>query len=257
MPSCCTTCSTVPGERFAVDASLIRADANKQNTTHIDEWPVERLDRNSAPRAVREYLDTLDDAAFGATTDVKPKFTSQADPASKWIGARKGPAFFADADNYLIDTYHAVIVDVETTRTIRRAETGAARTVIDRTLSRFGLYPESLVADRAYGSADMLGWLVYEHGIEPHIPVFDKSKRSDGCFEKADSTYDHKTDAYTCPAGRQLRSRHKVYRKPRPLVDEDGMMRNRASKLDCDVCAFKQLCCPKADGVPLCSMRPF
>jgi len=242
----CITEGLVGGERFAVDASLIRADANKQNATPIDDWPAERLNSEDAPRAVREYLDTLDDAAFGAATQVKPKFTSHADPASQWTGAQKGPAFFAYADNYLIDTDHAVIVDVEPTRAVRQAETGAAKTMIDRTLARLGLYPEALVADTAYGSADMLGWLVYEHGIEPHIPVFDKSKRSDGCFEKADFTYDHEADAYTCPTGKQLRPRQKAYRMQRPLVDEDGMVRYRASKLDCDRCSLKHQCCPKA-----------
>ena len=32
--------------------------------------------------------------------------------------------------------------------------------------------------DSGYGSAEMLGWLVYEHGIEPHVTVFDKSART-------------------------------------------------------------------------------
>ena len=242
----CIVEGLVGGDRFAVDASLIRADANKQNATPIGDWPAERLDPQDAPRAVREYLDTLDNAAFGAATEVTPKFTSHADPASQWTGAQKGPAFFAYADNYLIDTDHAVIVDVEATRAIRQAETGAARTMIERTLTRFGLYPEALVADTAYGSAEMLGWLVYDQGIEPHIPVFDKSKRRDGCFEKADFTYDHEADAYTCPAGKQLRPRWKTYRSQPRLVDEDGMMRYRASKLDCDRCELKQQCCPKA-----------
>jgi hypothetical protein len=57
-------------------------------------------DANDAPRAVREYLDTLDDEAFGAATTAKPKFTAHADPASQWTAARKGPAFFAYSDNY-------------------------------------------------------------------------------------------------------------------------------------------------------------
>lgn len=242
----CIAEGLVGGDRFAVDASLIRADANRQNATPIDDWPVERLDPHDAPRAVREYLDTLDEAAFGAASDVKPKFTSHSDPAAQWTGAHKGPAFFAYADNYLIDTEHAVIVDVEATRAIRQAEVGAARTMIERTLARFGLYPEALVADTAYGSADMLGWLVYEHGIEPHIPVFDKSKRRDGCFEKVDFTYDHQADAYTCPAGKQLRPRRRACQRQSPLADADGMVRYRASKLDCEQCPLKWQCCPKA-----------
>jgi transposase len=242
----CIAEGLVGGDRFAVDASIIRADANKQNATPIGEWPAEKLDRADAPRAVREYLDTLDDAAFGAATEKTPKFTSHADPAAQWTGALKGPAFFAYADNYLIDTDHAIILDVEATRAVRQAETGAARTMIDRTMDRFGLYPTALAADTAYGSAPMLDWLVEERGIEPHIPVFDKSKRTDGAFSRDDFTYDRKTDTYICPAGKALRPRQKVYKKPMPLADVDGMVRYRASKTDCDVCHLKPSCCPKA-----------
>ncbi len=80
-----------------------------------------------APRAVREYLAVLDDAAFGAASPVEPKFTSHADPAAQWTGAHKGHAFFAYATNYLIDTDNAVIVDVETTRAISQAEVDRTR----------------------------------------------------------------------------------------------------------------------------------
>ena len=92
----------------------------------------------------------------------------------------------------------------------------------------------------------MLAWLVHERGIEPHIPVFDKSARTDGTFSRDEFHYDRKADAYVCPAGKMLRQRQKAYRNPRPLVDEDGMMRYRASKLDCDACALKPRCCPNA-----------
>jgi len=51
----------------------------------------------------------------------------------------------------LIDVDHAIIVDVEASRAIRQAEVGAARTMVDRTRDRFGLYPERLAADSAYG----------------------------------------------------------------------------------------------------------
>lgn len=107
---------------------------------------------------------------------------------------------------------HAVIVDVEASRAIRHAEVGAARTMIERTKHRFGLYPERLAADTAYGSAEMLAWLVHERGIEPHIPVFDKSERRNGTFERADFTYNHRRDLYTCPGGKELRQRQKAYR---------------------------------------------
>jgi transposase len=241
----CIAEGLVGGERFAVDASLIRADANRQNATPIGEWPAEKLDPEDAPRAVREYLDTLDDAAFGAASEKTPKFTSHADPAAQWTGALKGPAFFAYADNYLIDTDHAIIVDVEATRAVRQAETGAAQTMIDRTMDRFGLYPERLIADTAYGTAPMLGWLVEERGIEPHIPVFDKSRRTDGTFSREDFRYDHREDAYICPAGKQLKQYRRAFRTPRSGVDEDGLMRYRARTADCADCPLKPRCCPR------------
>jgi IS5 family transposase len=233
----------VGGEGFAVDASLIRADANKQRSAGASET-VDWDNLAQTRRSVREYLDTLDEAAWGAASEAEPKFVSRSDPAAQWTGALKGHAFFAYATNYLIDLEHAVIVDVEASRAIRQAEVGAARTMIARTQDRFGLWPARLAADSAYGSAENLAWLVHERGIAPHIPVFDKSERCDGTFSRSEFAYDHEADAYTCPAGKPLRPRQKVYRTERPLVDEDGMMRDRASKLDCDACSLKPQCCP-------------
>jgi hypothetical protein len=115
----------------------------------------------------------LDDAAFGAATDVVPKFVSPADPAARWTGAHGGQAFFAYSTNYLIDVDNGIIVDVEATTAIRQAEVLAAKRMIERAMERFDLYPARLLGDSAYGSAEMLGWLVYEHGIEPHVTVFD------------------------------------------------------------------------------------
>ena len=239
----CMAEGLVGGEGFAADASLIKADANRQRSADSAE-PVDWEALARTRRSVREYLDTLDDAAWGAASEVKPKFVSKSDPAAQWTGAHKGHAFFAYATNYLIDLDHAVIVDVEPSRAIRQAEVGATRTTIERTHDRFGLYPERLAADSAYGSAENLAWLVHERGIEPHIPVFDKSQRRDGTFERADFSFDHEADAYTCPAGKPLRPRQKTYRDPRPLVDEDGMLRYRASQFDCQACALKPRCCP-------------
>ena len=194
----CMAEGLVGGEGFATDASLIKADANKQRSAAADEdvdWEAMARTR----RSVREYLDTLDDAAWGAASEVEPKFVSRSDPAAQWTGAHKGHAFFAYATNYLIDLDHAVIVDVEASRAIRQAEVGAARTMIARTQDRFGLWPERLAADSAYGSAENLAWLVHERGIAPHIPIIDKSQRQDGSFERADFAFDRAADAYTLP----------------------------------------------------------
>ncbi len=103
-------------------------------------------------------------------TEVEPKFVSPSDPAAQWTGAHKGPAFFAYADNYLIDVRFGVIMDVEASRAVRQAEVGAARTMLERTEQRFGLKPQRLAADSAYGSAPMLNWLVEDKQITPHHP---------------------------------------------------------------------------------------
>ena len=180
----------------------------------------------------------LDDGAFGAATDVVPKFVSPADPAARWTGAHGGQAFFAYSTNYLIDVDNAIIVDVEATTAIRQAEVLAAKRMIERSIDRFDLYPARLLGDSAYGSAEMLGWLVYEHGIEPHVTVFDKSTRQDGTFSRDDFTYDHVGDVYSCPAGKMLTTTGSH-------VNDGATLRYRASKYDCQACRLKPRCCPK------------
>ncbi|MBY0252625.1 MAG: transposase, partial [Methylobacterium organophilum] len=173
----CMAEGLVGGEGFAVDASLIVADAQRQRGVKSGE----DLDP-TARRAVAEYLATLDDAAFGAATPVEPKFVSPVDPAARWTASWGGPAVFAYCTNYLVDVENAIIVDVEPSTAVRQAEVGAAKTMIARVHDDLGLWPERLIADTGYGSAEMLDWLVHERGIEPHIPVFDKSQRKDGTF---------------------------------------------------------------------------
>src|SRR5260370_23379936 len=232
----CLGAGLVGGEGFAVDASLVVADASKQRSIPGSEWR-KGLEAQAASRAAKEYLATLVDAAFGAASGVAPKFVSPSDPAAQWTGAMRGPAFFAYADNYLIDVKFGVIMDVEASRAIRQAEVGAARTRIERTEGAFGIKPERLVADTAYGAAPMLNWLVETKGIAPHIPVFDKSKRDDGTFSRGDFRYDPTSDVYHCPGGKQLGTSGTVH--------EGKTLLYRASKLDCDVCPLKPQCCPK------------
>jgi transposase len=229
----CISEGLVGGEGFAVDASLIKADANRQKGIEGEKG----LAPEATGRAAKEYLAVLDDAAFGAASEVKPKFISPADPAARWTGAHGGPAFFAYSTNYLIDVENAVIVDVEATTAIRQAEVLAARRMIERSMERFGLYPAKLMGDSAYGSAEMLGWLVHKHGIEPHVTVFDKSARKDGTFSRDDFTYDHERDIYLCPGGKTLTTTG-------TLVNDDATMLYRASKHDCAGCALRLTCCP-------------
>jgi len=200
----CIADGLVSGQRFAADASLIEVDANKQNSTPKKDWDTSTIKPEDAPRAVREYLVVLDDAAFGAVSEVEPKFTSYSDPASQWTAARKGPAFFAYSTTYLIDTDHSVIVDVEATQSIRQAELGSVRSMLDRVKATFDLHPERIIADTTYGSGPMLGWLV-DRKIAPHIPVIDKAGRTDGTWSRADFEWDPENDQYVCPEGQSLK----------------------------------------------------
>ena len=238
----------VGGEGFAVDASLIAADAGDR--TRVE--GAAGLPPEAASRAVEEYLAVLDDAAFGAASEVTPKFIAPADPAARWTAAHRGPAFFAYSTNYLIDVDNAIIVDVEATTAIRQAEVLAAKRMVERSMEHFDLYPERLIGDTAYGSAEMLDWLVHDRGIEPHIPVYDKSQRSDGTFSRDDFSYDQASDTYRCPAAKTLRRYRRPFTVPRSGPIKNNAVRYRASKHDCDACPFKPRCCPNtpARNVP-------
>lgn len=97
-----------------------------------------------------------------------------------------------------------IIVDVEATTALRTDEVDSARSMLERVEDRFGLKPERLIADTAYGTGSMLGWLVEEKETEPHVPVWDKSERQDGTLSRADFAFDTKHDRYKCPAGTHL-----------------------------------------------------
>ena len=227
----CIGAGLVGGEGFAVDASLIVADANKQRSSPGAQWN-KALDAQAVSRATKEYLATLDDAAFGVASDVTPK------SAAQWTGALRGPAFFAYSDNYLIDVKSGIIMDVEASRAIRQAEVGAAKTMIERTEQRFDIKPERLAGDTAYGSGANLDWLVNEAKIAPHIPVIDKSKREDGTFSREDFSFDKERNVYICPAGKVLTTTGKV-------ATDGETLYYRAKTRDCRSCLLKAYCCPK------------
>ncbi len=232
----CIKADLVGGKGFAVDASLIAADANKCGSTPGNEWSRD-IDPATVERAVQDYLANLDNPAWGAASDVVPKFVAPADPAAQWTGALRNAAFFAYADNYLIDVKFGIIMDVEASRAIRQAEVGASQTMIERTEATFGIKPEWLVADTAYGSAPNLHFLVDEKDIEPHVPVIEKSQRDDGTFSRSDFTYDADRNVYVCPNGKVLRTNGRLR--------DDGMYAYYSRVSDCKDCPFKPRCCAK------------
>ena len=229
----------VGGEGFAVDASVVRADANRQRGVPGSEAAFDRT--VSLARPVREYLEALD-AAEGPETP--PKNVSLTDPAARWTAAPGGPAFYAYSTNYLIDVKAGVIVDVEATPAFRTDEVNSTRTMIDRVEQRFELKPSRLIGDTAYGTAEMLGWMVDEKAIEPHVPVWDKTERNDGTFSRSDFEWREAHNEYRCPGGKSLVPRRRNFTQPRSGITKADTVIYRSSQHDCRHCPMKAQCCP-------------
>jgi transposase len=228
----CMDAGLVKGEGFAVDASVMEADASRYHGKAPDEINWSAPERQT--RAVSEFLAGLEDEDPNADR-TPPKVISPTDPCSAWTAKANKRVQFGYGLNYLIDIENAVIVDVEATPARTYDEVKATKTMIERTERQLGLKPERLLADTAYGTGKFLGWLVGA-GITPHIPVWEKAQRDDGTFSRSDFTFDKQKNEYRCPNGKALRTTGRVH---------DGRtILYRASKLDCDLCPLKARCCP-------------
>ena len=108
---------------------------------------------------------------------------------------------------------------------------------LETLIERRAVKPERLAADSAYGSASSLNWMVEEQGIAPHIPVFDRSQRSDGTFSRDEFHFDEAADVYICPAGKALTTTG-------ALVNDQATLLYRGSTFDCSPCEHKDRCCP-------------
>jgi transposase len=228
----CMDAGLVKGEGFAVDASVMEADASRYHGKAPDEIDWSLPERQT--RAVAEFLAALDDE--DPTADRKlPKVISPVDPCSAWTAKANKRIQFGYGLNYLIDIDNAVIVDVEATPARTYDEVAATKTMIKRTDERLGLKPKRLAADTAYGTGKFLSWLIGS-GITPHIPVWDMSQRDDGTFSRADFTFDKDRNVYICPKGKLLTTTGRV---------QDGRtILYRASTRDCGSCSIKSKCTP-------------
>ena len=229
----CMKGGLVGGEGFAVDASVIEADASRFQRVEgarVD-WSEEALAR----RPVAEYVRALEGANPTTNPERPPKAMSPVDPSAAWTTRGRHKVMFGYSLNYLIDLEEAVILDVEATPTRISKEVDATETMIERVEERFALKPKHVAGDVAYGTGEMLGWLV-DHDIDPHIPVWDRD-RQDGTFDRSNFHYDQARDLYVCPAGKELTSSGRL--------QSDGYYRYTASKRDCQRCALKMRCCPK------------
>jgi transposase len=228
----CMDAGLVKGEGFAVDASVIEADASRYHGVKPEEADWSAPERQT--RAVAEFLGALDDEDSSADRQ-PPKVISLSDPCSAWTAKANKRVQFGYGLNYLIDTENAVIVDVEATPARTYDEVAAAKTMINRTEECMGLKPEHLAADTAYGTGRFLAWVVGK-GVAPHIPVWDHSHRNDGTFSRADFKFDKERDIYICPIGKVLKTTGRI------LTGQ--ILRYRASTRDCGPCPLKSKCCP-------------
>jgi transposase len=230
----------VRGEGFAVDASIVKADANRRRGVPSEEgidWSNPQL----GTRAVREYLQALEEEGqIGAT----PKNISLTDPGARWTAAPGCPAFFAYSTNYLVDIHAGVIVDVEATSAHRTEENDATKMMIDRVEERFDLKPEWLIGDTAYGTAAMLNWLVNEKQIEPHVPVWTRYQREDDTISNSDFQWNEQRNEYRCPQGYALRSDWRVFTNPRTHITKADTIIYKSRQSECAICPMKSRCCP-------------
>jgi len=116
-----------------------------------------------------------------------------------------------------------------------------------RVKEKFDLYPERIIADTAYGSGPMLGWLV-DRKIAPHIPVIDKAVRTDGTWSRADFEWDAENNQYICPEGEPLKQFRRNYSGPNRGPSGKGVAKYQALKHTCQACPSKMQCCPNADA---------
>ena len=236
----CMDAGLVKGEGFAVDASVIKADASRQRGVSGNE-EVNWRDPSLSTRAVREYLEALDKEALA---EALPKRLSLTDPLSRWTAAPGGPAFFAYSTNYLIDVEHGVIMDVEPTPAHLTAEVESTKTMIERVEEQFDIKPDRLIGDTAYGTAPMLAWMVNEKDIEPHVPVWDKTERKNGSLAISNFQRDEDAQGYRCSAGHALRSEWRAFKNQRSHVTKADTIIFRSRQTDCSKCSMKERCCP-------------
>lgn len=228
----CMKAGLVGGEGFAVDASVIEAEASRYDRVEGSE--VDWTDEQKASRPVREYLAAVDSENSPINPDQKPKAMSPSDPAAAWTTRGRHKVQFAYSINHLVDLQEGVIVDVEATPTRISKEVAAPEVMLDRAEQRFGLKPERVAADVAYGTGALLGTLV-DREIEPHIPVWDQSTvAADGRFTRADFAFDKERNVYVCPSGKLLRTSGTVH--------GGTTVKYIARKSDCIPCPLKEIC---------------
>ena len=231
----CAAAGLVAGRQVAVDGSTIMADASDEKKLKGATAAEELRAGEAVSRPVAEYLAALDAALPVDPNELaatEPMYVSPTDPQAA-LSCKHGPARYAYAINPLLDLSTDCILDVEATPARFSAEVAATRTLVSRAQAKLGIQPSSLAADKAYGSAPLLGWLI-ERKITPYIPVIDRTRQRDGFFMRDAFTYDHLADAYRCPADKPL-----TYCG---TVSATQVRRYHSRAADCAGCPLKPQC---------------
>src|SRR6202451_1552462 len=154
----CMDAGLVKGEGFAVDASVIEADASRYHGKVPDEVDWSSPQRQT--RAVKEYLAALDVDAQPNPDRKPPKLISPSDPCSAWTAKANKRVQVGYGLNALIDIANAVIVDVEATPARTYDEVAATKTMLTRTEQRLGLKAKRLAPDTLIAQANFVGRLL-------------------------------------------------------------------------------------------------
>jgi transposase len=226
----CLESGLVEGGNLAVDGTLVGANASNQSRV-----PREKLvEVAQISRTVQEYLTELERQNPLADPEERPiaqEMVSSTDPDAAWA-VKNGPATLGYYDNYLIDTTSRVILSVDATPARFRQEVLGAGRMIEQ-MGQFGVRPQNLAADKAYGSGEFLAWLL-ERGIQPHIPVMDRQHQTSGRFTRDMFRYAPQENAYYCPEGKPLHYRGQKRSSQGDLY--------RSTEAQCRGCPQKKSC---------------
>ena len=232
---CCMDAGLVGGAGALVDGSTVEADANRDKRAAPGDLQAAWRMADDVTRPVRAYLEQLDAEASEereGPVHPAPKVISQTDPQAAW-STKDGPGRFSYETNYLVDDQNAIIVDVEATPARLSQEIVAAKAMLERSGDRVGFAPASLAADKSYGTAPFLAWLL-ERNVTPFVPVLDRKGQTDGKLTRDEFAYDHARDCFVCPEGHNLILRS--------ITPETGVKRYRPSASACRHCPRKPDC---------------
>src|SRR5580693_9422416 len=199
----CLEAGLVEGKRLTVDGTMVIANASPQHGAK----PEQLGQIAKVSRTVREYLADLarenpvsENEEKPAPRSVAARYLSTTDPDACWAskyGTRSVPSYL---NHYLIDNASCIILGVEATQARFRQETLAARRMLTHVKERFGVSPEGVGADKAYGSGEFLAWLL-ERSIQPYIPVIDRRHQTHRRFTRDQFQYDPVENVFRCPQG--------------------------------------------------------